>query len=219
MQESWATCLLILRAILATSLRLTEAPAIRTAWTRKSTEELSVLTILACNISDLLWMDYNMKVGNFALAWTFSGPFLVSIVWLCVLTTIEKRFVSSMLKYALISLLGSAVLLYYIPLYIAGTVAVLANLVTILAPIMVISQALNEKDPYYIGLRHLTASTLSFIVLGVYSWSIKDFYMVVPNILGLYICLVQVIVLLWAKGWLPHSFLAQLSNMQELKEE
>mmetsp|Transcript_33284 Transcript_33284/g.58400 ORF Transcript_33284/g.58400 Transcript_33284/m.58400 type:complete len:220 (+) Transcript_33284:968-1627(+) len=219
MMESWDGFLLNFGAILIILLNLSPAPSMLKAWKNQSTKGMSAFFLLSCNYCGVFWTIYSYKIGNYPMMYNNIPPTLISLIWTCLYFAIEKRLASFLLKYLTVTLALTAIFIQWVDISFTGTVAVLANLGIILAPIEFIANVIKEKNPNMLDLNILAASTLCSLDWAAYGWLHKDFFVIAPNIFGLYMSLMQVVVYLWAKGYLPHGLLAPLANMQGYKAE
>lgn len=210
--------LINLGGVLVILLTLAPGPAILRAWKNQKTEGLSTLFMLSCNYCGLFWMIYSYQISNLSMMYYNIPPFLIGLTWLCVCYAIEKRLAVSLLKYVVVTGLITAAILKWFDLNATGTIAVVANLGIVVAPIEFIMLVLKEKNPKRIDFNILMASTLTSLIWTAFGWITNDIFVLIPNVFGLYMALVQVTVFLWANGTLPHSFLAPLANLQGYKK-
>lgn len=215
--ETWESFLLNFGAVLILLLTLSPAPAMREAWKKQSTKVLSASFLLACHSCGFFWIIYALSAKNYQMMYNNIPPFLVSLLWLCVFFAIEKKLFGFLLKYTTVTLATTAVLLNWFDLNSIGLIAMFANFWIILAPLEFVSKALATKDPNRIDLNILSASALCSLDWTLYGWVIKDIFVTTTNAFGFSISLLQFTVYMWAKGYLPHRFLAPLANFTKVQ--
>lgn len=77
---------------------------------------------------------------------------------------------------------------------------------------------MRERSSRYISVEILVAATLCAFLWLLYGLLVSNLHIVIPNGLGLLLSLLQVAVLLWAKGWLPDAVVAPLAPLFGVKE-
>jgi uncharacterized protein with PQ loop repeat len=204
-------------AFLVVCLNLSPAPAFRKAWSSRSTKGISATFLLSCNACGLAWLLYALKLGNLPMVCTNIPPYLISLFFACVYFSIEKRLASFLFKYLTAALISSAIVIEWLTLSHAGTLAVICNLAIIVSQVEYIGHALAEKNAEGIDLNILAASMLCSLDWCAYGWLTNDIYVLIPNVAGVYVACVQIVVYLWAKEVIPHGVLAPLANWRGYK--
>lgn len=136
----------------------------------------------------------------------------LTLVYICIYHTIRKDTFTFLSAYSISCSAVSIFLFKMIPSDFLGLLSVVLSTLQYMAPIEQIKPALTNKDHKYIDAYIIPALVCNAFVWGIYGILVDDWFIVIPNILGLGFSLFQLSILAWTKGYLPHESFQWLAS-------
>ncbi|CAG9324321.1 unnamed protein product [Blepharisma stoltei] len=193
-------------------LNLTPIPSLIKANKTRDLSEISHLYLIIASLNYLNWCLYATKES-------LIGPLINNISGLCFVMTyiiIYHKIKQDTWKFNSIyfgcCLIGSMIVFKIVPSYLLGFLSVGLSALQYIAPIEQIKPALLNKDHKYIDIFIIPALICNATVWGNYGILVNDWFIIIPNLLGLLFSLFQILVYAWAKGYLPHSLFSKLAS-------
>ncbi|CAG9333979.1 unnamed protein product [Blepharisma stoltei] len=193
-------------------LNLTPIPSLIKANITRDISEISHAYLIMASANYLNWCLYATKVD-------LLGPLINNLIGLCF--TIAYIIVYHKIKgdiwkfgpiYFSCCACISLIMFKVPPSDLLGLLSVGLSALQYMAPIEQIKPALLNKDPKYIDIFLIPALMSNAAVWGVYGFLVDDWFIIIPNLMGLLFSLFQILVYVWAQGFLPHPTFSWLAN-------
>ncbi|KAF8116947.1 hypothetical protein N665_0013s0006 [Sinapis alba] len=201
----WAFVFGIMGNIISFVVFLAPVPTFVRICKKKSTEGFQSLPYLSALFSALLWIYYAMqKDGSGFLLITINavGCFIETIYIVLFITYANKKTRISTLKVlGLLNVLGFAVIVLVCELLtkgsarekVLGGICVGFSVIVFAAPLSIMRVVIRTKSVEFMPFSLSLFLTLSAVTWLFYGLAIKDFYVALPNVLGAFLGVVQMI--------------------------
>lgn len=190
---------------------LTPIPSMISAYKTKKLS-ISHLFLILNNLNSLSWALYGYKTENPAIYINNTVTTLLSLAWIFLYHQIKNDFVIYISQYIVSVLSFSLVVMNFCTPDMIGWICLIFNILGYAAPIELIPIALKEKNSKYIDIVIIGVCQMNSLIWFTYGQLTQNYFIIAPNLLGIFFSAFQILIYMWASGYLPHSTFAALSR-------
>ncbi|CRG94369.1 MtN3-like protein, putative [Plasmodium gallinaceum] len=214
--------------ILSTSssifMQLILFPTIFKILKRKSTGELDGLPYLILFYSSFLWLIYGILINNSAIVFPNLVGLLLGILYSLVYHKNCKNMWLKQKLYSYYKICGLISFLLYALLYIlsyeqyqtfVGFIASVSSIINFGAPLSYIQVVIKKKNSSLIPLEMTIGSLMCSFLWLTYGFTLRDAFLIIPNLCGFLLSLVQVILIVLYSNKEPLNYVDNEFNYNE----
>ncbi len=175
--------------VLSFVMLVSPLPAVISGLKNREMKSLSGIYLICAMGNALLWAVYGFKLWEFSMYLTNTFAFVMFLFYYNCFLYINYQG-QKILPTTIFTLLFSTLVFFLIPKEVAGFLAFFTSTFWMLTSIVKMREALAEKNAQYINLPVILTSLLCNLIWLSYGYVLRNYYIVIPNLLGfiLYSC-------------------------------
>lgn len=213
------TIIPVLGNIISLGFCLAPIPALQKAGKLGSLHQFSYAALFSTLLNQFIWWVYGIQRGIMGIIIGNAITLPLSLLTVLIYHHYDKSLVSALSKYSVIFPLIALFSVTFISVDTLGYLCVAINIYSYVAPLEQIKPILKSKDPKFIDGTTTAVGLLNSILWGWYGLILGDIPMIIPNLIGMTLGCLQLILVGWANEKISDQFVVvnALKGLYNLK--
>lgn len=200
------TIIPVLGNIISIGFCLAPIPALQKAGKSGNLHQFSYAALFSTLLNQYIWWVYGILRGIMGLIIGNAMTLPLSLLTVLIYHHYDKSLVSALSKYMLIFPLIALFSVTVISVDLLGYICIAINIYNYVAPLEQIKPVLKSKDPKFIDVTTTIVGLLNCILWAWYGLILGDLPMIIPNLLGIVLGSLQLLLVGWASGKVSNDF-------------
>jgi uncharacterized protein with PQ loop repeat len=174
-------------------------PTVIEGFRSKEIKNLSLEYFVTALISCSLWTIFGIKNQYYPVYICNGLGMVCNFIYMNVYYYIENR-IKELMRYSAIFIVGCVLFYFLLPKLVIGFLALLINTCWHLTSIIKMKNALYTKNRDHINLNVVYLSFFFCLDFSIYSLLEKNYFLFIPNLIGIFLWGVNLIIYYWVNG-------------------
>lgn len=210
----------ILGNLISIGFCLAPIPALQKAGKAGNIHQFSYAALFSTLLNQYIWWVYGFLRGISGIIIGNGMTVPLSLLTVLIYHHYDKSLVSYLTRYITIFLLLTIFSVTIISVDTLGYLCIAINIYSYLAPLEQMKPVLKSKDARFIDATTTAIGLLNSGLWGWYGILLGDLPMIIPNILGIALGSLQLLLVAWANNKVPDQFIVvnALKGLYSIKE-